>query len=96
MLKLTAIYPPELPSINLDTDWFYRKPFPAAVVGLYRTGVQIRGSAVRSTLAQLDRAVSWAKKQCGPLGPLGRSWSTGGMVIWAAILLGAYLVIYYL
>ena len=96
VLKLTAIYPPEMPSINLDTDWFYRKPLPAAVAGLYRTGVQIRGTAVRSTLAQLDRAVSWAKKQCGPLGPLGRSWSTGGMVIWAAILLGAYLVIYYL
>ncbi len=91
-----AIYPPELPSINLDTDWVYRKPLPATVAWLYRTGVQIRAAVVRVMMAQLNQELSWVQKQCGPSGPLGGSWTTGGMVIWVAILLVAYLFLYYL
>ena len=96
VLKLAAIYPPELPSVNLDTDWIYRKPLPATVVWLSRTGVQIRAAAVRVMIAQLKHVLPWVQKQCGPYGSLGGSWTTGGMVIWAAILLGTYLILYYL
>ena len=96
VLKLTAVYPPELASVNLDTDWVYRKPLPAAVRWLSRTGVQIRATAVRLVLTQLNEKLSWIQKQCGPYGIFSGNSSTGGMVIWAAILLGAYLIFYYL
>lgn len=31
VLKLTGYYPPELDSVNLDTDWFYRRGIPATL-----------------------------------------------------------------
>jgi len=96
VLKLTAVYPPELPSINLDTDWVYRKPLPALIAWCYRTVAWIRSTVARLTRAQLNQTWSWAEKQCGSRGRLGGSCLTGRMVIWAAILLGAYLIVYYL
>jgi len=96
VLKLTAVYPPELSSINLDTDWVYRKPLPAIIAWFYRSVARIHGKVTGVTRLQLNQAWSWAEKQCGEYGRLGGSWSTGGMAIWAAILLGAYLILYYL
>jgi len=40
---------------------------------------------VGSVLRTADRAH-------GQMGPLARSWPTGSMVLWVAILLGAYLI----
>jgi multicomponent Na+:H+ antiporter subunit D len=40
---------------------------------------------VRSTLGVAGR-------MHGPVGPLARWWPTGSMVLWVAILLGAYLI----
>ena len=34
--------------------------------------------------------------QRGPGGILGRTWPTGSMVLWAVVLLLAYLLLYYL
>ena len=96
VLNLTAVYPPELPSVNLDTDWIYRKLLPAVIARIHAVGAGIRASADRLLLAVLHQASTWIQTQCGPQGPLGRSWSTSGMVIWAAILLGAYLIFFYL
>ncbi len=95
-LKLRGLYPVERAAINLDSDWFFRKPLPAVVGGLYRWGVALRAGVSRVGEAVLVEALTWVKKHCGPPGLLGRSWSTGGMVIWAAMLLGAYLILYYL
>jgi multicomponent Na+:H+ antiporter subunit D len=95
-VKLTALYPVERASVNLDTDWFYRKLLPVVIAGLYQLGVRVRSATVSLTRYAFDQKLSWVKRQCGPQGPFGRSWSTGGMMIWAAMLLGAYLIIYYL
>ena len=35
-------------------------------------------------------------KHHGPAGILGRTWPTGIMVLWVAILLGLYLMVYYI
>ena len=95
VLKLTAIYPPELASINLDVDWIYRKPLPALIARLYRTGVALGDVANRLVLAGLMQISTWIKRQCGIQGRFGGNWSTGTMVLCAAILLGAYLIISY-
>ena len=95
VLKLTAIYPPELASINLDVDWIYRKPLPALFAGLHRMGVALGDAANRLVLAGLMQISTWIKRQCGIQGRFGGNWSTGTMVLCAAILLGAYLIISY-
>ena len=95
-LKLAHIYPPELKSVHLDIDWFYRCLVP---------------DAIRSTLAKLapiDRAVreqgraligislQGLSRHHGSYGVLARAWPTGSMVMWVALLLGLSLVLYYL
>lgn len=96
ILKLTGVYPPELRSVNLDFDWFYRKPLFTTVAYLYRAGSQMRVRSSYIVLTTLDRLISQIRSLCGSSGPLGRSWSTGSMAIWATILLGVYLILYYL
>ena len=95
-LKLSGLYPPELPSVNLDAEWAYRRLGPrvvrafVGVVGPIDTGLR---QAVRRRL----RAVAgllW--RHHGPHGVLARTWPTGSMVLWVAVLLGMYLVLYYL
>jgi multicomponent Na+:H+ antiporter subunit D len=84
-----------LPSINLDFDWFYR-----------RLGVRVANSSInflanlRSTLAtftigMLTRISRRIYRHHGPQGVLARTWPTGSMVIWVAILLASYLILYY-
>jgi multicomponent Na+:H+ antiporter subunit D len=41
-LKLTKLYPPELTSINLDSDWIYRRVLPVGVHALARVGHLLR------------------------------------------------------
>jgi multicomponent Na+:H+ antiporter subunit D len=97
----TAIYPPELPSVNLDTDWLYRRPFLRvgqslslverlhALAGRTRSWIDARVSA---GLHQLLRA---ARQLVGPAGWLPRTWSISAKVACAAMLLTGYLVLYY-
>ncbi|NIP85095.1 MAG: Na(+)/H(+) antiporter subunit D [Planctomycetales bacterium] len=95
-LRRAALFPVAQPSVNLDTDWFYRRLLPAVVARLVGEIRQL-GSAVAAGVRQVLQAfLAWVRQQCDPGGVFGRSWSTGGMVIWAAMLLGAYLILYYL
>jgi len=95
VLIRTGIYPPELRSVNLDFDWFYRR-LGASVANR----IVNAASAWQSNLsAQLERWVSAVVTRIyqhhGPEGILARTWPTGSMVMWVAILLAAYLVLYY-
>jgi multicomponent Na+:H+ antiporter subunit D len=95
-LKLSGLYPPELRSVNLDAEWMYRWLGPRAVrafvgvVGPIDTGLR---QAVRRRLGAVA-GLLW--RHHGPHGVLARTWPTGSMVLWVAVLLGMYLVLYYL
>jgi multicomponent Na+:H+ antiporter subunit D len=95
-LKLQGIYPPELRALNLDFDWTYRRLLP----GMYRRlldAMQPLDHAVRAGTASLSRdAVAALFRHHGPRGLLARTWPTGSMVLWVAVLLGAYLLAYLL
>jgi len=94
-LMRTGIYPPELHSVNLDSDWFYRR-LGARVVGsivegsslLYRHAAALVGNAWNTAAARMNRAY-------GADGVLAPTRSTGNMVVWVAILLALYLILYY-
>ena len=94
-LMLSGRYPPELVSINIDAEWLYRR----LGVRMYRTianAISELGRDVRtSTRAQIDDIIAEVFRHHGPDGALARNWSTGGMVLWVAILLAVVLIFYY-
>ncbi len=95
VLMRTGIYPPELRSVNLDSDWVYRRLGPDVVAvgasGLSR-GLGALGVAARYLGGGLLRGT---QRWHGPDGPLARTQSTGAMALWISALLALYLVMYY-
>lgn len=80
-------------TISLDFDWFYRKLGP---------GLATRIASATSTSLDFGGDVAtnryevWKNRLFrthGPQGPLARSWPTGSMVFWVAVLLAGYLVL---
>jgi len=88
----SGIYPDEKRAVHVDAEVLYRKLGPAIVrtVG----GAVARVDAyVRSTFMELLRSVLRSMEGMhGGGGPLARSWPSGSMVMWVAVLLAAYLV----
>ena len=93
VLMRTGVYPPELKSTNLDTDWFYRRfgayslTIGAALSRWAWSGVEY---AWRYTLLMIQRQVH---KHYGPDGAMGRTWATGQMAFWATAMIAAYALI---
>jgi multicomponent Na+:H+ antiporter subunit D len=95
-LQKTGIYPLELPSVNLDAEWTYRR-FVPRLIGQVGGVVSKADLGVRGAVLALLSAVGWgASKAYGPAGLMARHWPTGSMVIWVAVLLAAYLLFYFL
>jgi multicomponent Na+:H+ antiporter subunit D len=92
-LNKQGLYPPELHSVNLDMEWFYRKLIPSAAE---RTLGVVR-MAKGFTLTALMRHVEDMRKEFNksPLAiyHLSESWPTGSMVFWISAILGAFLLL---
>ncbi len=81
-------------TISLDWDWLYRQLGPGVWLRLSRSWGSV-GSAFMGRFRRWSPVLIWALSSYpGRRGILVRSWPTGSMVIWVAILLAAYLVIY--
>ena len=95
VLMRYRIYPPELRSVNLDFDITYRRWLP----NLYRRFLSHTAEGWRSILEDLGRGVArvvdYMFQHHGPEGVLARTWPTGSMALWVAVLLGALLLIAY-
>ncbi len=94
MLKLTGLYPPELPGLNIDAEWSYRRLLPRAVRAFVRTYGPLDQALRRVCLSAVDRCIAGVFRHHGPEGVLARSLQAGSMVFWVIVLLGAYLVLY--
>ena len=93
-LVKSGVYPDEKRAIHVDAEWFYRKagPWLVGIVGRAVTRVDVY---VRSSVLEFVGLIMHAAKRThGPVGPLAKSWPTGSMVLWVAILLVAYLLFY--
>jgi multicomponent Na+:H+ antiporter subunit D len=93
LLMRTGIYPPELRSTNLDSDWFYRRlgfnlarGLEGATSRAWQWVVNAVGSGARRVNERLHR-------HHGPEGVLGRTWPTGTMAFWTTVMLAAYLIV---
>lgn len=97
-LNLRNMYPPELPSTNLDTDWLYRKLAPAVVTRvastIYGAYARFEKALVRSIGQMVQN--SYDAESGKPKGYFARLWPTETMVVWVAVLLAVYLIFYYI
>jgi len=92
-LKLTSLYPPELPGINIDIEWTYRRFLPRTINKLGRIysslNREVRGafqSATNQTFAKVYQYL-------GPKGVVAKSIQVGSMVYWAVTVLVVYLLL---
>ena len=96
VLMRTGIYPPELRSVNLDSDWLYRIVAPA----IARFSERLIGRAQGAVGAVLNAGLGWGVRMTNrerrPQGFLVRTWPTGSMTLWVMVMLLGYLVLYYL
>ena len=94
-LRLSDREPHELPSTNLDADWFYRRFGRGVALAAGGVASRLRDAVAARSVAVAGSAVGSARRYMGPRGVLGRTWPTGTNVIWVAILLLVFLLLYY-
>ena len=94
-LKVTHIYPPELRSTNLDFDWTYRRALPAVMRVVMYVGGQAKEVITGVTMSGLKLVSREVYRFHGPEGVFARTCSTGAIVVWVVIGLGAYLLLYF-
>ena len=93
-LMKTGIYPDEKRAVHIDAEVLYRKlgPWVVRTIGgaVARVDSYIRASVMEVVSSALRATDRWH----GRVGPLARSWPSGSMVLWVAILLAASLLFY--
>jgi|AntRauTorcE11898_2_1112593.scaffolds.fasta_scaffold00490_7 multicomponent Na+:H+ antiporter subunit D len=83
------------PGITLDFDWIWRRAAGRfaheliEVISSTRDDLEVRGKQ------RLGRIIDGLFQHHGPRGILARTWPTGSMVLWVAVLLIAFLLLYY-
>jgi multicomponent Na+:H+ antiporter subunit D len=95
VLMRTGIYPPELRSVNLDFDWFYRRLGARVAMGAAAAITALNVAVGTGLRAAAVRAGTGLRGVHGLDGVLARTWSTGGMVLWVALMLAGYLLVIY-
>ena len=93
MLVRTGIYPPETKSINVDTDWLYRRALPRIVDTFkiawldHRAVLEHRATNIRRRFTTISNAL------INDDGLIGFRGTVGDLVLWIALMLLAYLMI---
>jgi multicomponent Na+:H+ antiporter subunit D len=82
-------------TITLDTDWLYRRLGPALLRSAGHAVAAADGALRRGSVAALGSALGAFRRVVTGRSLLVQARSTGGMVLWVAVLLAAYLVAYY-
>lgn len=97
-LNLRNMYPPELPSTNLDVDWLYRKLVPSFAIKVastsYNAYKKMENSAINAIKRMSQKSYDAASDK--PKGYFAKLWPIDTMVVWVAVLLSSYLVLYYI
>jgi multicomponent Na+:H+ antiporter subunit D len=96
VLVRSGIYPPEMRSVNLDADWLYRGFGRRLAAGAAHAMVRFNAACGGAANAAFRVLTGWLERHHGLEGALARTWTTGGMAMWTALLLAAYLLVYYL
>ena len=96
ILMRTGLYPPELRSTNLDTDWVYRRLAPNLIRSFVKGLGELRDELARWTQMGVGFILDRAFQYYGPNSWLARTWPIGGSALCVLTLLGGYLIIYFI
>lgn len=96
VLTRTGIYPPELRSINLDTDWFYRKPGKYIAQKVHGLILSSGEKSMRIISESSKTFTAILELNIGPLSRYARSQSTSSMTFWVALVLALLMIFYHL
>jgi multicomponent Na+:H+ antiporter subunit D len=96
LLMRTGIYPPEKRSVNLDFDWIYRRLGVRLAAAAASTVAGLNAGARRGLGGAAQRLGEWIKGLHGVDGVLARTWTSGGIALWVAVMLALYLLVGYL
>lgn len=88
-------YPAEIRSLNLDSDWIYRKPLNGLLHALSAAYGLLLIAMQEFKLWAVKRITTFVYEAHGPKSSIARGASIGNMVIWVAVLLSACLMFYY-
>ena len=91
-LKLSGLYPPELPAVNIDSEWVYRRLAPRFV---HAAVAATRGldQVLRDALAEVAvRGAGLFGHSHGATGTMARTWPIGPMLLLVVALLGLALL----
>ena len=93
VLMLYKIYPPELKSTNLDTDWFYRKLFPC-VLGWVGSVIRKVDRMIREeALTVLGDLTAMIERQHGDGAPISKTMQAGTMALIVLSILFLFLIV---
>ncbi len=87
-LNIYKIYPPELRSINLDSDWFYRRGVPRVAITMFRGARDVVGVFKQGADRMLTGWGNTAHRLLAPNGSLGEPWTAGNATTWTVATLG--------
>jgi len=96
VMMLWKIYPPELKSVNLDTDWFYRKGTTALLLPLSAATARSTESLFSLLASMKSKVLGIFDKTVGPGAWLSRSVDSAGMVTLTMGSLLIFLLLYLL
>jgi len=83
-------YPPEIPALNIDSDWIYRRFLPQAGHSAMRLANQLQGGAQRLALSAWQAGLRHAGVDRAA--KLSSTWASSAMVWWVVLLLGMLLL----
>ena len=88
-------YPPEIRSLNLDSDWVYRKPLKQIAYAFTLVHAALLTCMQAFKQRSVNKITSFTYQAHGPKSPIAQGASIGNMVIWVAVLLSACLMFYF-
>ncbi len=81
-------YPAEIPSLNLDSDWVYRKLIPTIWGAVLSTLGQVKEAWDNFISQSWGNLQHWMKQEMGPKAPIGSNFSTSSSMLGIVALLG--------
>ena len=95
-MNITKLEPHDMPSVNLDAEWVYRRFVPCFIRCTICSLKKDYDAFVGFVLKIIKTGIIGnLTKHHGPQGAWARVWPMGRMVLWVAVLLSFYLILYY-
>ena len=90
-LHVSGRYPAEIPAVNLDVEWLWRKALPSTAHAV-TSSLAVTADALKGGLTGLRGGALYVASERNLRSALAHSWPTGSMVLWVGVFLAMMLV----